>query len=116
MTPLTSYQSCRTTGGRALLALPSRFRPETAPHLRSISRPRGTPIDWKTRLLTATLMTIVMVALVTFIAPLLKLGFDRDFFRQWGKAYLVAWPIAAISRFLIMSTAQRLADRILLRH
>ena len=72
-------------------------------------------MDWKTRLLTAVLMTIVMVALVTFIATFLNLGFGPGFFRQWAKAYLVAWPIAAISGFMVMPAARRLADRILAR-
>lgn len=47
-------------------------------------------MGWKTRLLTAALMTIVMVAMVTFIATFLNLGFDPGFFRQWGKAFIVA--------------------------
>ena len=72
-------------------------------------------MDWKTRLLTAMLMTIVMVAMVTFIATFLNLGFDPGFFRQWGKAYLIAWPVAAITGFLVMPSARRLADLILSR-
>lgn len=70
-------------------------------------------MDWKTRLLTAMLMTIVMVAVVTFIATYLAVGFDRIFLLQWAKAYAVAWPVAAITGFLIMPSARRLADRIL---
>jgi len=72
-------------------------------------------MDWKTRLLTATLMTVVMVAMVTFIATLLNLGFDRGFLLQWAKAYIVAWPIAAVTGFLVMPAARRLADQILSR-
>lgn len=72
-------------------------------------------MDWKTRLLTAALMTIVMVAMVTFIATFLNLGFGQEFLRQWAMAYLVAWPIAAITGFLVMPTARRLADRIVAR-
>jgi hypothetical protein len=72
-------------------------------------------MDWKTRLLTAMLMTIVMVAMVTFIATFLALGFDHRFLLHWAKAYAVAWPIAAFTGFLVMPGARRLADRILLR-
>lgn len=72
-------------------------------------------MDWKTRLLTASLMTIVMVAMVTFIATFLNLGLDPGFFRQWGKAFIVAWPVAAITGFMVMPRARRLADQILLR-
>ncbi|MDT3688076.1 MAG: DUF2798 domain-containing protein [Pseudorhodoplanes sp.] len=72
-------------------------------------------MDWKTRLLTASLMTIVMVAMVTFIATFLNLGLDPGFFRQWGKAFVVAWPVAAITGFMVMPKARRLADQILMR-
>jgi hypothetical protein len=72
-------------------------------------------MDWRTRLLTAALMTIVMVAIVTFIATYLNVGFDNAFIRQWGKGFIVAWPIAAVTGFLVMPKARDLADRILLR-
>jgi MFS family permease len=69
-------------------------------------------MDWRVRALTAALMTIVMVAIVTFVATWLALGFDRGFMWQWGKAFLVAWPIAAVTGFLVMPVARRLAERI----
>jgi hypothetical protein len=69
-------------------------------------------MDWRVRALTATFMTIVMVALVTLIATWLAVGFDPHFLRQWAKAYAVAWPIAAVTAFLVMPSARLLAERI----
>lgn len=69
-------------------------------------------MDWRVRALTAALMTIVMVALVTLVATWLALGFDPGFAWQWGKAFLIAWPIAALTAFLVMPAARRLAERI----
>jgi hypothetical protein len=69
-------------------------------------------MDWRVRALTAALMTIIMVALVTFVATWLALGFDRGFMWQWAKAYLIAWPIAAATAFLVMPMARRMAERI----
>jgi hypothetical protein len=69
-------------------------------------------MDWRVRALTATFMTIVMVALVTLIATWLAVGFDPHFMRQWAKAYAVAWPIAAVTAFLVMPSARLLAERI----
>jgi uncharacterized membrane protein YdjX (TVP38/TMEM64 family) len=66
------------------------------------------------RLILAVLMTSVMVLMVTLIATYLNLGFDPDFLRQWAKAYLVAWPVAAITAFFVMPPARRLTDRIML--
>ena len=69
-------------------------------------------MDWRVRALMATFMTIVMVALVTLIATWLAVGFDPHFLRQWAKAYAVAWPIAAVTAFLVMPSARLLAERI----
>ena len=69
-------------------------------------------MDWRVRALTAALMTIVMVTLVTFVATWLALGFDQGFLRQWAKAFLVAWPIAAVTGFLVMPGARKIAERL----
>jgi hypothetical protein len=69
-------------------------------------------MEIRVRALTAALMTIVMVAIVTFVATWLALGFDRGFSWQWAKAFIVAWPIAAATAFVVMPTARRLAERL----
>ena len=70
-------------------------------------------MDWKVRALTAALMTFVMVSIVTFVATWLALGIDAGFLRQWAKAFVVAWPIAAGTAFFVMPGARRLAERLL---
>jgi hypothetical protein len=70
-------------------------------------------MDWRVRALTAALMTIVMVAIVTFVATALALGLDPDFLRQWGKAFIVAWPIAAVTAFFVMPGARKIAERLI---
>ena len=70
-------------------------------------------MDAKARAILALLMTSVMVFMVTLIATYLNLGFDPDFLRQWVKAYFVAWPIAALTAFLVMPPAHRLTERII---
>jgi hypothetical protein len=69
-------------------------------------------MNWRVRALTAAFMTLVMVAIVTFIATWLAVGFDPHFLRQWAKAFAVAWPIAAFTAFLVMPGARALAERI----
>jgi Protein of unknown function (DUF2798) len=73
---------------------------------------REDAMDWRVRALTAGFMTIVMVAVVTFIATWLALGFDAAFLRQWAKAFAVAWPIAATTAFAVMPAARKLAERV----
>jgi hypothetical protein len=67
-------------------------------------------MDKKTRFILVTTMTAVMVAMVTLIATWLNIGLPHDFIPKWAKAYIIAWPIAAITGYLIMPPARRLTD------
>ena len=67
-------------------------------------------MDKKTRFILVTTMTAVMVAMVTLIATFLNLGLHAGFLVQWAKAYIVGWPIAAATGYLIMPAARRFTD------
>ena len=67
-------------------------------------------MDKKTRFILVTTMTAVMVAMVTLIATWLNIGLTHDFVLKWAKAYIIAWPIAAITGYLVMPPARRLTD------
>ena len=67
------------------------------------------------RLILACIMTAVMVFMVTLIVTFINLGLRSDFLMQWAKAYIIAWPIAAGTAFLIMPTSRRLTDTIMQR-
>ncbi len=72
-------------------------------------------MPWKVRLILVMTMSSVMVFMVTLLVTYLNLGLPADFAWQWVKAYFIAWPIAAITGFLIMPSARRLTDRIVAR-
>ncbi len=67
-------------------------------------------MDKKTRFILVTTMTAVMVAMVTLIATWLNVGLTHDFMLKWAKAYIIAWPIAAITGYLVMPPARQLTD------
>jgi uncharacterized protein (DUF486 family) len=69
-------------------------------------------MDGKARLILVTAMTAIMVLVVTLVATFLNLGLRSDFVVQWVKAYLIAWPIAAITGYLVMPAARRFTTRI----
>jgi len=69
-------------------------------------------MDAKTRLILVLLMSSVMVMMVTLLVTLLNLGLRANFAIEWLKAYLIAWPVAALTGFFIMPSARRLSDRI----
>jgi hypothetical protein len=62
------------------------------------------------RLVLALIMTAVMVFMVTLIVTFLNLGLRADFLAQWAKAYFIAWPIAAVTAFLVMPSARRVTE------
>jgi len=72
-------------------------------------------MDAKTRLILALLMSSVMVLMVTLLVTFLNLGLRPDFVLQWVKAYFIAWPVAAVTGFLVMPVARRLTERIVAR-
>ena len=69
-------------------------------------------MDGKARLILVTAMTAVMVLMVTLIATVINIGLRADFIVQWIKAYLIGWPVAAITGYFIMPTARRFTARI----
>jgi hypothetical protein len=69
----------------------------------------------KARLILSLLMSSVMVLMVTLLVTFLNLGLTPDFLTQWAKAFVIAWPVAAGTAFMIMPGARRLTDRIVAR-
>ena len=72
-------------------------------------------MDAKTRFILTAVMSSMMVFMVTLIVTYLNLGFRPDFLLQWVKAYFIAWPIAAVTGFLVMPMARRATDGIVRR-
>ena len=70
----------------------------------------GQTMDNKARFILAAIMSSMMVAMVTLIVTWLNLGLRHDFILQWAKAYIIAWPIAAITGYLVMPPARQLTD------
>lgn len=69
-------------------------------------------MDAKTRFILAAVMSSMMVFMVTLIVTYVNLGLPPDFLLQWAKAYVIAWPIAAMTGFLVMPMARRATDGI----
>ena len=72
-------------------------------------------MEGKARFILAAVMSAMMVFMVTLLVTYLNLGFHAGFLMQWVKAYFIAWPVAAITGFLVMPMARRMTDRIINR-
>jgi hypothetical protein len=64
----------------------------------------------KQRFILGATMSSMMVFMVTLVATFLNLGPRPDFVFQWAKAYIVAWPVAACTAYLVMPMARRFTD------
>jgi hypothetical protein len=64
----------------------------------------------KARFILGATMSSMMVFMVTLVATYLNLGPRPDFVAQWAKAYIVAWPVAACTAYLVMPMARRFTD------
>src|SRR5262245_29063738 len=71
-----------------------------------------TSMEGKARLILAATMSAMMVLMVTMIATFVNLGLRSDFVLQWAKAYVVGWPVAAATAYLVMPMARRFTTRI----
>ncbi|MEI7806262.1 MAG: DUF2798 domain-containing protein [Hyphomicrobiales bacterium] len=69
-------------------------------------------MDAKSRFILAAVMSAMMVFMVTLLVTFLNLGLRPDFLYQWTKAYFIAWPVAAITGFLVMPMARRATEKI----
>lgn len=69
-------------------------------------------MEGKARFILAATMSSMMVMMVTLIVTYLNLGLRHDFLIQWAKAYVIAWPIAAITGYLVMPMARRFTQRV----
>ena len=72
-------------------------------------------MEGKARFILSAVMSSMMVLMVTLIVTYLNLGWRADFLVQWAKAYVIAWPIAATTGFLVMPMARRATDSIVKR-
>jgi hypothetical protein len=57
-------------------------------------------------------MTMMMVFVVTLIVTIINLARPPDFLRQWAKAFVLAWPVAAVSAYFAIPIARRVTGRI----
>lgn len=69
-------------------------------------------MEGKARFIFPIVMTAMMVFMVTLLVTIINLGFPPDFLWQWAKAFVLTWPVAAVSAFFAIPVARRITTRI----
>lgn len=67
------------------------------------------------RVILPVLMSGIMVLVVTLVVTLQTHGLQAGFLGHWLRAYLVAWPVAAVTAYCFLPSVQRLTERIVSR-
>ncbi|MGL4439581.1 MAG: DUF2798 domain-containing protein [Bosea sp. (in: a-proteobacteria)] len=64
-------------------------------------------MEGKAKYIFPVLMAGVMAFLMTALITWLNLGFPPNYFALWIKAFVIAWPAAAIAAFIAIPLARR---------
>jgi Protein of unknown function (DUF2798) len=64
-------------------------------------------MDGKAKYIFPVLMAGVMAFLMTALITALNLGFPPDYLARWLKAFMIAWPCAALTAFLAIPLARK---------
>ncbi|MGL4727308.1 MAG: DUF2798 domain-containing protein [Bosea sp. (in: a-proteobacteria)] len=92
--------------------MPATFAPGPAlrkePAWRQASRQQEQGImEGKARFIFPVLMAGVMALLMTALVTFLNLGLPSNFLSLWMRAFVIAWPCAAMAAFIAIPLARR---------
>ena len=71
-------------------------------------------MEGKARIIFPVIVTAIIVFIVSFLVTFLNIGFRAGFVFLWLKAFLTAWPLAAVVAFFAIPLARRLTQRLVL--
>lgn len=69
-------------------------------------------MDGKARFIFPVVVTAIIVFVVSGVVTFFNIGMRPDFVPCWLSAFLVGWPVAAITAFLALPVARRLTLRL----
>jgi hypothetical protein len=69
-------------------------------------------MDGKARFIFPITMAFFMALLMTAVITFINLGFPPNYFVQWMKAFVVAWPLASCVAFIAVPLARRITAAI----
>lgn len=64
-------------------------------------------MEGKAKYIFPVLMAGVMAFLMTALVTFLNLGLPADFLYLWMKAFIIAWPAAALAAFIAIPIARK---------
>jgi hypothetical protein len=69
-------------------------------------------MDGKARFIFPIVITAIIVFIVSAVVTFFNIGFRADFVPRWLSAFLVGWPVAAVTAFVALPIARNVTLRI----
>jgi hypothetical protein len=70
-------------------------------------------MDGKARFIFPIVITAIIVFVVSAVVTFFNIGWRVDFVPRWLSAFLVGWPVAAVTAFFALPVARAITQRIL---
>jgi hypothetical protein len=69
-------------------------------------------MDDKARYIFPVIITAIIVFVVSGVVTWTNIGFRSDFVARWLSAFIVGWPVAAVTAFFAIPPVRRATQRI----
>ena len=69
-------------------------------------------MDGKARFIFPIVITAIIVFIVSAVVTFFNIGLRADFVPRWLSAFLVGWPVAALTAFVALPIARAVTLRI----
>jgi len=65
-------------------------------------------MEGKARFIFPVIITAIIVFVVSAVVTFTNIGFQIDFVPRWLKAFIIGWPVAAVTAFIAIPYARRI--------
>jgi hypothetical protein len=75
-----------------------------------ITRRGGNPMEGKAQYIFPVLITALIVFVVSAVVTFSNIGLRADFVPRWLSAFIIGWPVAAVTAYLAIPHVRRLTQ------
>jgi hypothetical protein len=72
-------------------------------------------MDGKAKYIFPVLITAIVVFVASAVVTWHNIGFRADYVSRWLSAFLVGWPVAAVTAYLAIPSVRRATQRLVAR-
>jgi len=69
-------------------------------------------MEGKAKFIFPVVITAIIVFIVSAVVTFFKIGLRADFVHRWLSAFMVGWPVAAVTAFIALPIARAVTLRI----